>query len=765
MKTLEEIYGVSSGTPTSAPTTKKTSKRSLEEIYGVQAESPINYGEIPAADVGPVDKTARLGAIGKGVADMVIDPFREVGAATHNVFTSPENDIKSYENLSGDSVNVPGYKDNQEVGGWETTKQLGGAGLGIASTVVSFLKGAKAIEAIKGGSVALPAALGYAQDVSDEVKQGNTGASALLPGMNTAFGAGIGIFAKGANALMTPVNEAREKAFMEGVEGLRNRTKVTEKAFNEGTIVRKTDAGEQTITPVDTWFKNDAPIPSVNTEGGTASVNATQAVDHFNNLIKKSDDGLIEALQAEGVQFNVPQIKKIAQAVVDNTSNVTGIAAGKTTRAQVAEKLLERIDNLAAEHGDVWDGPAVRAVLKGANSDFKDEATKDVSRLLGDTMREFMYNYTTAGRNALGDMQELIKARDFAEIINGKKVAGGGLGRYFARILGAAVGNSMKLPFGIGETLGAIGADKIAKTAQKSTFINVTAEAKAKILKLLGSSGATKAEVQAADKAIKVRSLTPGENKIPIDKPVDYYKPDSELPTIDMGPKAQSKFTQPDPNLPTTQDAPNVYGKLAPDSYLQEPYTPDNKLPKIAYGAAPFGIAGLMDKIKGLGKETYTREPDQQPAAPQPGVIDGIDITKYATDPEHEVKVEKIYSKIPDVATSTDAQAYIDSLKTKYGHDIKVTGDMIEKASKTYNVSMKLIMALMQNDSMFGTTGKGRKSNNPGNIGNNDSGDIIYYPTMREGVNAVARQLARFRATSTNETVPNGLGGKLVKSK
>lgn len=171
---------------------------------------------------------------------------------------------------------------------------------------------------------------------------------------------------------------------------------------------------------------------------------------------------------------------------------------------------------------------------------------------------------------------------------------------------------------------------------------------------------------------------------------------------------------------------------------------------------APLGIMGAK-KLSSMGKETYTRdqapkeEPvmkpvvNEQPAAPK-GVIDGIDIRKYATDPEHEVKVEKIHASLPEIATSTDAQKYIDTIKSKYGHDIKVTGDMIYKAAKEYNVSMKLMIALMQNDSMFGTTGLGKKTNNPGNIANDDAGHKQYYPTMREGVRAVARQLSRYKS-------------------
>ncbi len=77
---------------------------------------------------------------------------------------------------------------------------------------------------------------------------------------------------------------------------------------------------------------------------------------------------------------------------------------------------------------------------------------------------------------------------------------------------------------------------------------------------------------------------------------------------------------------------------------------------------------------------------------------------------------------------------------------------------------MKLMLALMQNDSMFGTTGLGKKSNNPGNIGNDDDGNMIFYPTMADGVAAVARQLARYKAKQAGKDT-NFTGTGTLKSK
>ena len=705
MKSLEEIYGVSTGTPTQPTSVSPSSpkKKSLEEIYGVkQPASPIDYGEMPLANTEPVDKMGRLADLGKGVADFVVDPFRQIGQAGNNMFKSQENDTKSYENFSGETVDVPGYKDGQELGGFDTAKQVGGAGLGIASTVVPFLKGAKALELMKAGPILSGLGIGYAQDVSQNVKEGDLGLGALVPGMNTAVGGGLGIFGTTVRTLSKPVSEGRAEAFTSGIEGLRNRTQATENAFQKSTIVRKgADGVETKITPVDTWFKNDAPIPTVNTEGGTAAVDASQAVKHFNDLIDTTDNQLIDSLNTQGVKFASQDVKNIAEHIVNTTENVAGIANGKTTRKEILDALTKRIDNLSEEHGDLWTGEAVRKVLKGANADFKDEATKDVSRLLGDSMRELMYNYTDAGRPGLAKLQELINARNFADTINGKKVAGGGLGRYFARAFGTAVGGSLKLPFGIGEIVGAVGGDSIAKAFQKASFISVTAEAKAKLLKLLRFSGATADEVKAAEKVIKVKSeSTP--NKIKIDSS-DYIPSDENLPVIDMGPKAQSKFNKVDPNLPVAEGAPNVYGKMAPDSYRQEAYIPDNELPtipgfaqtdvlaKLGLGSAgAIGAKAGYDKLADkYGTETYTREPEATQVDVGPAVV------------------------------NTYKDKHGEVLKLDSGVEVRPAGpyaDAIKQAYKAFPTLPKgFLEAMLMKESSMGTQGQDHK--NPGEYG------------------------------------------------
>ena len=81
--------------------------------------------------------------------------------------------------------------------------------------------------------------------------------------------------------------------------------------------------------------QNDAPIPTVKTEGGTAAVDFTNA-QLTNNLIESNDSALIDSLNKEG-SIASQDVKNIAAEIVNKTDNVAGIANGKTTRKEIID--------------------------------------------------------------------------------------------------------------------------------------------------------------------------------------------------------------------------------------------------------------------------------------------------------------------------------------------------------------------------------------------------------------------------------------------
>jgi len=125
-------------------------------------------------------------------------------------------------------------------------------------------------------------------------------------------------------------------------------------------------------------------------------------------------------------------------------------------------------------------------------------------------------------------------------------------------------------------------------------------------------------------------------------------------------------------------------------------------------------------------------------------VLGEYDITIYATDPKHEEKVMNILSKMGIMDTVEKIDDYI---KSKYWGS-PVTGEMIMSAAEAYTVDTRLIMAIMEQDSRFGTAGVAVRTRNPGNVGNDDDGNTRTYDSWQEGVTAVAEWLSRHRGST-----------------
>lgn len=126
------------------------------------------------------------------------------------------------------------------------------------------------------------------------------------------------------------------------------------------------------------------------------------------------------------------------------------------------------------------------------------------------------------------------------------------------------------------------------------------------------------------------------------------------------------------------------------------------------------------------------------------GIINGYNIGAYATNPQHEQNVLRIYNTLRDVDFSTAAA--VNAQLKKMVASTPLTGQMVVNSANKFKVDAKLMVAMMMEDSALGTQGKGARTHNPGNVGNDDTGQLVDYGTWEKGVDAVANWLNRHRA-------------------
>lgn len=124
------------------------------------------------------------------------------------------------------------------------------------------------------------------------------------------------------------------------------------------------------------------------------------------------------------------------------------------------------------------------------------------------------------------------------------------------------------------------------------------------------------------------------------------------------------------------------------------------------------------------------------------------DITSYAVDPDHEKKIQSILEKMGTMNSAEEIEQYVRFAAV----ESPLTGQMIFDSGIKYNIDVRLMMALMELDSVFGTLGIGAKTNNPGNVGNNGV-DTRTYPSWGDGVDAVADWLNDHRISIVSPPV------------
>ena len=125
------------------------------------------------------------------------------------------------------------------------------------------------------------------------------------------------------------------------------------------------------------------------------------------------------------------------------------------------------------------------------------------------------------------------------------------------------------------------------------------------------------------------------------------------------------------------------------------------------------------------------------------------DITSYATDPLHEQKIADILTYMGAMNSAADIDIYLENEVV----GCPLNGSMIFNAAQEYNVDCRLLMAIMEQDSRYGTAGIAVSTFNPGNVGNTGTATRTY-SSWQAGVEAVAQWLDNHRIVATPIDIP-----------
>jgi len=375
--------------------------------------------------------------------------------------------------ISGLPYDVIGYRNGEKLSGKDTALQAGGNLLENAATFYTgglgntLFKGTKLLPTIGRGLVG-GAAVGGAQGLGSSLEQGVDAGEATA---NTLEGAGVGGLLGGATAgtirgVKNVITPAIVKDEAKAADIITKRKAELQKLEDSYSTVRKTTNNAKTkgIDSKDLLAQTDLLHGAVDENGTIRTQNAMQ---QLNDFIKPQENVISQNLAREGVSLPLTTV----ETALKDSVKKSGLKGGALTRAlknvedDIAGYKLE-----ADAQGNIPLSTVHEAkVDKYANINYLNPESKRADKAIARGLKDLVEKNTKSV-----DVQKLnqelsshYSVLSLLEKLDGKKVEGGKLGKYFAETVGGMVGSH----FGaLGTIIGAEVAGKVKGVQMASKF-------------------------------------------------------------------------------------------------------------------------------------------------------------------------------------------------------------------------------------------------------------------------------------------------------
>lgn len=361
----------------------------------------------------------------------------------------------------------------------------------------------------------------------------------------------------------------------------------------------------------------------------TGTVRTTQkggASEKYYDMVIKGNESIVrDSLEKEGKTINPVVLKRELIRDVESNPLIKGKAKTQALRdieAEIAGYGRDSAGNIPLV--ELHDAKiATTKIIR----DFATPAEyKSYQKSLASGLKKTIEKYSSADIEKINEeLSRYYQDIELIDSLDGKKVKGGKLGKYFSQIAGNVAGGAIGSIGGpIGSAAGAIAGGEVGSAIRsatmKKTFGNlplnvpersaILEAAKADISKPRLQLPAPNAvepnptgvfvpqgkpielpanlpQANAEQEAIRGMQANLPAKGIPLEYTAypERYTPEANLPTIEAGPTPRP----PQANLPTAKEPPSVYSpEPSPKSvFTNEPYVPEQKLPTIQMGAKP----------------------------------------------------------------------------------------------------------------------------------------------------------------------------------
>lgn len=472
----------------------------------------------PPAPIQPQDQQAPAQTSGDPLGGFLQGLIEDAtGTNPESIGTQLENTAKGVGNFLLPSVG-DAYHDvtgTNTKTGLQQLGDLGTSALGVASILPGTDAIADPLEAARGADVgaglvgktlasntAKNAALGAGYGISGAVGNGDTNLQSI--GENAALGAaGGGILGKAGDVVGDAVAKKASQGAGGRLEQLNDKLVTVGNAFDKNST--------KTTNPIKTLVDNGL-TKDLKVVDGKVNIDAltngerTGSIDNLIDQHSSQASDLVKTLKG-GVPIEEFKNELISAA----EKNPDIVNAGKVDSAEA--DINRRMASYKRSFGEVIPYQAIDGIRTAMNKVWSPDEV-DVTRSIGDTARDYLYNgdgTNDAIKSAMANESELIKARNYVEKLKNRNVKGGQLQKYLADLGGVGVGGAVGKMFGpvgegVGGLLGGAVTDKIMKHSQDRYFDPLLSKA-AKNVSNASKSGAIRIAGKIA-KGGALRALT-----------------------------------------------------------------------------------------------------------------------------------------------------------------------------------------------------------------------------------------------------------------
>ena len=316
-------------------------------------------------------------------------------------------------------------------------------------------------------------AYGLAGSLDDGKSMGETALNTLVgAGTGAALGAGLAVAGTGLGMIAKKASETISKdvraknIFQDNLDAL-TRIEDGNASFRKAVAATK-DKG---IDAKELLAQTDLLYGAVDNTGTIRTTQDGGAVQQLQDFIKPQEDVISRNLAMEGKSVSLSDIER---QMIDNVNSSKIKGADKVS---ALAKVSQEIDGLKLEADAAGNIPlsAVQdaKTYKYANIDYTKPSSKNSDKVVARTLKEFIENNTdSVDVKALNkELAAHYSVLGLLEKLDGKKVSGGKLEKYFAQTMGSIVGSH----FGpLGAIVGAELGGGIKGSLMSSTFGRAT---------------------------------------------------------------------------------------------------------------------------------------------------------------------------------------------------------------------------------------------------------------------------------------------------